>query len=456
MKPLKCGGACIVVVVLFATALAASAHATTQSSTGSAVPIIVAPPSLDPFTSAEVAAVAQTGVPLPQAREAIAVQSAVERTDLIDKLDAALGEAFGGVWYDRAAAQLNVGVTSPDAARIAEAVAVRAGLGLQVTEIPVRSSEAELTAVQAEFDDRLAGLFGRAEVATRASVDDNSVQIELGSKVSADERAALEGEASQAPVEVVVSVASGPKLQLAYQAQCRKFEASKAFCDPTIVGGTSLEDSGAKKEPQCTVGPAVAQPKGSTELYVLTAGHCVKAVGESFFSLNKEGKETKEIGKATAILTAAAGEADVAAIKIEGKFWKKEGEVPVVPKIAQWSKAGETEPFRVKEEEIPAKGGATCISGQTSGFHCGVIKETKVTIEGLKELVEVEKIETLGGDSGSPWFSEKEKKVQGTHVGEIIKTKVPVFQALQWSFKKFKEVSGLELELLTEKNEKRM
>jgi hypothetical protein len=366
-----------------------------------------------------------------------------------------LGEGFGGVWYEPAAATLNVAVTSPDAARIAEAVAVRAGLGSHVTEIPVRSSQAELSETQERFDRRLAGLFGRAEAATRASVDDNSVHVELGSEVSADERAALADAASQAPVEVVVSVTSYPKLQLAYQAQCRKFEPSKAFCDPTIVGGTSLEAK-EPKEPICTVGPAVAQPKGSTELYVLTAGHCVKAVGESFFSLNKEGKETKEIGKAAAILTAAKGEADVAAIKIEGKFWKKEGEIPVVPNIAQWSKEKETEPFRVKEEEVPAKGTASCISGQTSGFHCGVIKEAKVTIEGLKELVEVEKIETLGGDSGAPWFSEKEKKVQGTHVGEIIKTKVPVFQALQWSFKQFKEVSKLELELLTEKNEKRM
>jgi hypothetical protein len=110
----------------------------------------------------------------------------------------------------------------------------------------------------------------------------------------------------------------------------------------------------------------------------------------------------------------------------------------------------------VKAEEVPAKGTAACISGQSSGFHCGVIKETKVTIEGLKELVEVEKIETLGGDSGAPWFSEKEKKVLGTHVGEIVKTKVPVFQALQWSFKQFKEISKLELELLIEANEKRM
>jgi V8-like Glu-specific endopeptidase len=68
----------------------------------------------------------------------------------------------------------------------------------------------------------------------------------------------------------------------------------------------------------------------------------------------------------------------------------------------------------------------------------------------------VEKIKTLGGDSGAPWFSEKEKLVQGTHVGEIKATGIPVFEALQWSIKQFKEISKLELELLTEGNQKRM
>jgi hypothetical protein len=455
MKTHKLGGVCLAIAVLFAMAVAAPAQANARSSTTPTVSMITAPPSLDPLTSAEVAAVARLGTPLPRAREAIAVQSAVEREDLIGELEAALGEGFGGVWYELAEAQLNVGVTSPDAAQIAEAVAVRAGLGLQVTEIPVRSSQAELSATQDRFDRRLADLLGRAEAATRPSVDDNSVYVELGSEVSADERAALEDEASQAPVKVVVSVASRPKLKVAPQLQCRKFEASKAFCDPTIVGGTTLENA---VKPECTVGPAMAQPKGSTELYVLTAGHCIKKAGEAFFSLNKEGTKTEEIGKEAATLTAAAGEADVAAIKVEKAFWKQAGVIPIVPNIALWDATKESTPFRVKGETPPVKGATTCISGQSSGSpKCGLIKVAGLTLEKLKELVEVEKVKTLGGDSGAPWYSEVgEKLVQGTHVGEVVETKNPVFESLQWSIKQFKAISKLELELLTDKNETRM
>jgi hypothetical protein len=448
MKPLKLGGACIVVALLCAMALAVSANASTGS-TGSAA---LTPPSLDPTTRAEVAAVSRLGIPLLRAEEAVAVQSAVERSELINQLQAALGGSFGGAWFRPAAAQLAVGVTSQSAARIAEAVAVRAGLGSSVTEVPVSSSEAELTAAQLEWNRRLAALLARGEASTQASVEDNSVRVELGSAVPTGERAALEGAASEAPVDVVLSTASSPRLGVALQARCREFETKKAFCDPTIVGGTRLENPAGVG---CTTGPAVRPPVETTDTYVLTAGHCVKKVGESFFSFNKAGKK-EEVGKASAFLNEEEGNnADVAAVKVENAFWKQEGEIPVIPAIAEWKEKAETEPFKVKGEVEPAAKAATCISGQASGFHCGVIKATKLTIGKLEELVEVEGTKTEGGDSGAPWFSEKEKLVQGTHVGENEKTTNPIFEALQFSFKRLTEVSKLELELLSEKNEKR-
>lgn len=453
MNTHKLGGACLVIAALVAMAVAASAHANAQSSTAPTVSMIVAPPSLDPLTSAEVTAVARGGVPLPRAREAVEVQSAVERNDLVNKLETALGDAFGGVWYAPTAAQLEVGVTSPDAARIAGAVATQAGLGLYVTETLVESSEGELAAAQRELNRSLVDLLAREEVTTVASVEDNSVRVELGSEVPAGDRAALEAEASAAQVEVVVTVASSPDLGLAPQLQCRKFEPKKAFCDPTIVAGTRLENPAGVG---CTTGPAVVPPKGVTETFVLTAGHCIAKVGESFFSFDKAGKR-EEVGKATAFLNEAAGNnADVGVVKVDNKFWRKEGEIPVIPTIAPWDKEKEVEPFKVKGAIAPAAKAATCISAQTSGFHCGTIKATKVTIGKLEELVEVEGTKTEGGDSGAPWFSEKEKLVQGTHVGETEKGENPTFQALEWSFKRLKEVSKLELELLFIANEKRM
>ena len=459
MKIHKLGGACLAVAALGAMALAASAHANAQSSSASDSSIASAaltPQSLDPLTNAQVAAVAGSGIPFPRAREAIAVQGAVERNGLISKLEAALGEAFGGVWYEPAAAQLHVGVTSQDAARTAEAVAGQAGLGLHVTETPVRSSEAEIVAAQKRWSRRLDDLFARKEVSSWRSMEDNAVVIQLGSEVPQAERTAIEGEASGARVNVSVVGASVPKLTLIDEAQCRQFEAKKAFCDPTIVGGTSLEES-AVKTPECTVGPAVAQPKGSTELYVLTAGHCVTKVGESFFVLNKAGTKTEEIGTAAAFLSEVGGNnADVAAIKVEKEPWKKAGETPITPAIAPWDKTKEVEPFIVKGENKPAKGAMTCISGQTTGFQCGPILKVGVVSFKIIELVEVGTVVTAGGDSGAPWYSEAAKLVEGVHKGKDSVTKNSVFQDLQFAFKRLKEVSKLELELLTEANQKRM
>jgi hypothetical protein len=457
MKPLKQGGACIV-VALVAMALAAPAQANLNSSNGSDLPIASAalmPQSLDPLASAGVLAVERSGIPTPRAREAVAVQSAVAREGLVSDLDAALGEGYGGVWYELEAAQLHVGVTSQAAAGIAEALAVQAGLGPRVTEIPVRSSEAELVEAQRRLDRRLADLLARGEAATRVSRRHNTVYVELGSEVPVGERAALEGEASGVPVEVVVTTASSPNLGGALEGVCKTFAAGKAFCDPTIVGGTTLENI---VKPECTTGPAVAQPKGSTELYVLTAGHCVLEAGESFYSRDKKEGAKEEIGKTAAALSEAKGNnADVAAVKVEGKFWREEGkEIPVVPTIAEWSKKEERTPFKVTGETVAVEEETTCISGQTTGFHCGLVrpKGVGVTVEGLKEQVEVELTETKGGDSGAPWF-DVEGLVQGTHVGKT-GAGFSYYQALKWSFQRLKEVSKLELELLTTKNEKRM
>ena len=458
MKPLKLGGACVVIAALVTMATGVSAQSDPRPNpaapTTPAMLALGASQSLDLVATAEVAAVARQGVPLQRAREAIAVQSAVEREDLIDKLKAALGDAFGGAWYVPAAAQLDVGVTSEAAARVAEATAVRAGLGLSVTEIPVRSSEAQLSEVQKGLNRSLADLFAREEAATWSSIEDNAVYVQLGSEVSASERAAIESDASESPVKVLVVRAPGPKLGATPQARCVKFVKEKAFCDPTIVAGTTFLDEA--KKPECTVGPAVVPPKGVTETYVLTAGHCIGKAAEAWSSTNKAG-EVKEVGKVAAYMNAAKKEnADVAAIKVENAFWKKAGEIPVVPAIAQWEAANETEPFNVTGQTPPVLKAAACFSGQMSGTpKCGTIKLTKFTsAQGIEELVEVEGVKTIGGDSGGPWYSDK-KLVLGIHTGERAETGNPVFESLEWVLKRLKEAPKLELELLSSANEKR-
>ena len=78
----------------------------------------------------------------------------------------------------------------------------------------------------------------------------------------------------------------------------------------------------------------------------------------------------------------------------------------------------------------------------------------------MTNLAEVKGAESESGDSGGPWFAESEYKkgtafVEGTHVGRKLKTGNPVFQPLSVTLPELKKQKGLDLELLTTKNEKR-
>src|SRR3954471_24580500 len=74
------------------------------------------------------------------------VELGVSRPGIVSKLEAGLGDAFGGVWFDQFTAQLHVGVTSPVSREKAEGIATRADMAANVSENPVRSTWAQLEA----------------------------------------------------------------------------------------------------------------------------------------------------------------------------------------------------------------------------------------------------------------------------------------------------------------------
>jgi hypothetical protein len=379
----------------------------------------------------------------------LAAEAEIARADLVEEMEAALGGAFSGVWFEASTAQLHVGVTSTESRRAAAVVAAQAGLAANVTETPVDSTWAELLAAQRRLSRHLDDLFARAEVATALRPELNAVEVELGSAVTPARRAGLEGEAAATGVDVLVTVAPSPQIRIGKEARCNKFEEDKAFCDPTIVAGVRVE-----AETVCTAGPAV-MPRDhtkSTDTYILIAGHCIDegsgggGVGEKWFAKNKAG-EKKEVGKAIEFLNGKA--ADVGVVKVDNPgFWAKEGLTPVDPAIAPWNEE-EPEPKAVKGEEAPAVGTKVCMSAQTTGTACGKILKLNVEAAGTEGLVEVESAHAAG-DSGAPWYLEAAVgTVEGTHVG--FKGENAVFEPIATSFAKL----TTQLKLLTEANKVR-
>lgn len=383
------------------------------------------------------------------------VEAEIAQTGLLGRVEAALGDAFAGVWFEGATRQLHVGVISAAARQKVEAVATEVGLSGHTTATPVDSTWAQLQAAQEAWSRRLADLLARAEVSTALRARYNAVEVVLGSAVPSAERADLEREAAASGVDVSIAAAPGQYLRLQHDVgRCRAFEEKKAYCDPTIVAGVRLEN---QKAEGCTAGPA-AFPQDHTvptDTYILTAGHCIdpkeggEGNGGKWYAYPKAAtKEADriEVGKAVDFINGEKG--DVGFVKVENTKWMQAGFTPVDPTVAQWTGA-ESEPVAVTAQQEPAEGLESCMSGQSSGTSCGEILKLGVEFLGSKGLVEVE-ASRKGGDSGAPWYSKGSPSImEGTHVGGNA-TKA-YFEPLATTFK---ELSP-KLQLLTENNKVR-
>jgi len=416
-------------------------------------------------------ALAQTGPPERSSR-ATEVEGEIARTNLSARLEAAMGDAFAGVWFEPSTAQVHVGVTSADGRQRAEGVAARADLSGTVVETPVGSTWAELSAAQERWSHRLADLFERAQVKTSLSADRNSLDVELGSSVPLSRRTELEREALADSVDVSISVASSPYIRFTVAAQCGAFSKFVANCDPQIVGGVKIE---AENGLPCSAGPAVIHkgPTIGTETYILTAGHCIHLSGglnKRWYAFEKNGTK-REIGKSVAYVY---GGSDIGVIKVRPIFWAKANNaIPVVPLTAMWDKAKESTPLEVKGQANPMPNTNSCFSGMRSGTEekCGEIKTTKleITVEPKKgepiTLKNLAEIQLQGGqkagkgDSGAPWFSSKSKStIEGimsaiNEEGMTEESKIVAMQPLELGLEKLEPQTALQL--LKESNKTR-
>ncbi len=416
--------------------------------------------------------------------EAGEAETEIARTDLIARMEAALGGSFAGVWFEPATAQLHVGVTSMASREIVQSVAAKAGLAGVVTETSVVSTWAQLEAVRDAWRQRFVEQVPSGTFAAALVAQDNSVRIQLGTDVPSSSRAELRSDLANAPTDVSLSVVPSESLRVTPYKRCGEFKQFKAYCDPTIVSGVSIGNEKSVSEGNCTAGTPVIRksPKTeaeATETFLLTAGHCLVgegAVGKNWFAFKKKEAAREKIGKAEVALSYPGSTIDAGLIKIEGKPWAEPAsKTPVKPVIASWKAGEETEPFELIEENTPAEKMLVCYSGQRSGTQCGEIKEAE-KLEVVKNkggVVEVEwshanVVELEGGkkggegDSGAPFFEEEPFKneftgyVLGTLVGgtDPVESNRVVFQRLSVQLAGLAE-KGLSMELLTPANETR-
>jgi hypothetical protein len=402
----------------------------------------------------EVASLTREGIPPAHAREAVEVEQQIARVDLPSKLSGSMGNGFGGVWFDPAAARLHVGVTSPAAQRAAEGVARQAGLAADVMVTPVPSSWRQLTATQKRWNRRLAHLLAREEIETALAPQNNSVTVTLGSSVPAREQATIEREAARSPVNVRVDEVAEPRITLIRDANlttCNKFAKRKAYCNKPITPGVTIErQDGAT----CTGGPLVLPKKDKQRTYLITAGHCVNdgLIREKWFAFTTGGVRS-EIGRSASYRNDTSGDVGVVIVNRPGA-WTREGNTPVFAVTAEWEKLSETS-FSVISQKEPAVGDSNCMVGQASGGGCGKVEAVGVTIGRVEQLAEDSVKVLRRGDSGGPVIVETEASsfaVEGSIVGKRRSNNNGVFEPLA---RALTLLTSLHLELVSTGNEVR-
>jgi hypothetical protein len=438
------------VIVAIALAIAALAYANAQGSVaGETAPTEGAAPQ--------------------RSNQASDVEAAIARTNAAGKLRAALGSDFGGVWFDSSTAKLHVGVTSQLSRRNAEAVAMQLGLSEHLVEIPVQSTYAELEATQDRLNHRLADLFEGGQVQTWLMPDRNAVGVELGSSVPPSRRADLESAAAAEQVDVSINVLPGPRLDRIQAGRCGKFVPGAANCNPTIVGGVTIE----RANKGCSAGPAVllknrANKAAATATFLLTAGHCIAGAGGNglpWYAYEKGSTTKKEIGPA---ITHINGPTDEGLIEVNdpGDWAKDKDAIPVIPAVAAWDGSKETDPTIVTSQTEQMMDGKSCLQGQRSGKRCGKITKVNVTdtFSGvtLEKLIQVDLGSTKagGGDSGAPFAVEADPgAIEGIMVayndeggGE---GKLVYYQPLKVVFDRLENERMMSVELLKKDNEYR-
>jgi hypothetical protein len=351
---------------------------------------------------------------------ALSLQRRIAAAHLAHAVNATLGNAFAGVWFEPATAQFHIGVASSASRQAAELVASRAKLAGQVVETPVRSTWSALIAAQGRWDRTHEQLLEDADAMTGIDPPRNSVSVSLSSSIPSSERRALEREAANAAVAMSVEVVPPSELPITRKAGCKTpFAENEAFCEKTIVSGVGI----TAPEGPCTAGPMLIE---GTTTYVLTAGHCIgpeenenpHPIAAAVTSAYPTSAGTqKEIGKEGTWYNFKPR--DFAEVKVNPtSSFAQEGAIPVPALMAEWTKNPAT-PHAVEGIEEAISGQEICHEGAFSGENCGTVGKLNVIGADTEHVVEVSACSDAG-DSGGPYFLRTGKEkilVMGTEVG---------------------------------------
>jgi streptogrisin C len=334
-----------------------------------------------------------------------------------EELQRALGDRFGGWWFDEAGGgRVKVGLVGGDSSDATAMIAARK-LTAVTDLVTVQHSYAELEQAHAWLSKEIINAnppAAKGQISGLASallIDKNQVQLELprGQALNATQQAAV----AAAKRRLGPSLAVGSWSGQIHTEDCQWGTGVRIWdCDPPLRGGVGIVSFSGTTRSTCTAGFNVRSTSDS-KWYVLTAGHC-GAKGTTW-----EGQPPNPPPNSWAVIIGDMHNS----VNPPGSY-NDYGIIANASNLSYWNPGpyvyvhphpGET--TQNVQYIIKGVGGSTkdlrvCVSGAVSGTDCAPVKQTGWPVAGGFAVVDYC---TTGGDSGGPVFSGN--YARGIHVG---------------------------------------
>jgi hypothetical protein len=324
--------------------------------------------------------------------------------DAVGRLSEALGERYGGLWFDNATGRLEVGVVGGQAdAAPADSYLARAELTGAADVVPERYSYDQLMKSKQALDNRF-GELPVGTLTTSISEKDNEVVVSVSDVAPQPTLERVQSEAAAEPVRISV-VTVPPSATTAVGGGCSNTELGDMFCDYPLRGGVGLVDQGVGGIGTCSMGYIVTS---GTQEYVMTAGHCMgQEAHPSWVSAAANFNSTKHwfyIGNVANNLINSEADIGVVAVDQSGKSgWYPMGNPNMVANL----QPGGNGELTLENIAWPIEGGYNCRTGTRSDTQCGQITSIDKTVPvnfgryGVISILEDETSECMDhGDSG--------------------------------------------------------
>ncbi len=373
------------------------------------------PPYLADATDPAVTTLASDlGISIREAQRRVGWQEPAMQ--LGEELRQALGDRFGGLWFDEAGGgRVKVGVVGSDAAGAGPLIAGRK-LTAVTDLVAVRYSYAELEQAHAWLSGAIINAnppTGKGEITGLASallVDKNKVELQLprGQSLNAAQQAAVSAAKRRLGTMLTLDSWSGKA-----ETETCEWDVSLPTwdCDPPLRGGVGMVRGISGGIVTCSTGFNV-RSNSDNKWYVMTAGHC-GAIGTVWNAYPPDYCRANncwalDIGPMHNAVDSGYDDFGIVANSSNLSVWRPGPYVYV-----------HLSPDTTKNALYPIEGVGSssvgmrvCVSGGESGTDCGAVKAVNWPVAGGYAVVDYC---TTYGDSGSPVYSGN--LARGIHIG---------------------------------------